>query len=41
MKCMRHVVSVTELSDYFLHKKIKRPYGENELRYTAEGSTEL
>ena len=38
---MRHVISVTELSDYFLHVKIKRPCGQNELRYTVEGSTEL
>ena len=27
MKCTRHVISVPELNDYFLHKKIKRPCG--------------
>jgi hypothetical protein len=41
MECMRHVISVTELSVYFLHGKIKRPCGKGELRHTAEGSTEL
>ena len=41
MKCMRHVISVTKLSDYFLHEKIKRPCGQNEIRHSAEGSTEL
>jgi hypothetical protein len=38
---MRHEISVTELYDYFLHEKIKRPCGQNELIHTAEGSTEL
>jgi hypothetical protein len=41
MKSMRHVTSVTELGDSFLHKKIKRPCGQNELRHIAEGSKEL
>jgi hypothetical protein len=36
---MRQVIpTVTELNDYFLHE-IERPYGKNELRHAAEGST--